>query len=190
MFSVSPKLLRKITGYFAVLLTLLLLQGCSTMQIDDYKNATPKLDLFNYFAGKTKAYGQFQDRSGMVLRRFEVDIVGTINEQGNTLTLEEDFIYNDGEKQRRVWVITRTADNQYVGTAGDVVGEAQGFVAGNALNWAYTLDLPYKDSSIHVQFDDWMYLHNDDVMLNRALVKKFGFRVGEVTLFFSKKLAG
>ena len=172
-----------------LLISTVLLQGCSSMKVEDYKGQTPKLDLFDYFAGKTKAYGQFQDRSGMVMRRFEVDIVGSINEQGNTLTLEEDFIYNDGEKQRRVWVINRTAEGQYVGKAADVIGEAKGLVAGNALNWSYTLDLPYKDSTIHVQFDDWMYLHSDDVMLNRAEVKKFGFRVGEVTLFFSKKLA-
>lgn len=175
--------------FIPIITAVLFLQGCSTMKIEDYKGQTPKLDLFDYFYGKTKAYGQFQDRSGMVLRRFEVDIVGTLNEAGDTLTLDEDFVYNDGEKQRRVWVIKRTSEGQYVGTAGDVIGEAQGKVAGNALNWAYTLDLPYKDSTIHVQFDDWMYLHNKDVMLNRAEVKKFGFRVGEVTLFFSKKLA-
>lgn len=150
---------------------------------------TPKLDLFEYFKGKTQAYGQFQDRSGKVLRRFEVDITGTIDESGNKLTLDERFVYNDGEKQTRVWVITRVGNDQYRGTAGDVVGEAQGIVAGNTLNWKYTLDLPYKNDSIHVQFDDWMYLHNKDVMLNRAKVTKFGFSVGEVTLFFSKKLS-
>ena len=179
----------QLNSMLILILSVLLLQGCSSMKIEDYKGQTPKLDLFDYFSGKTKAYGQFQDRSGMVIRRFEVDIVGTVNEAGNTLTLEEDFIYNDGEEQRRVWVIKRTEDGRYIGTAGDVIGEANGQIVGNALNWAYTLDLPYKDSSIHVQFDDWMYLHNDDVMLNRAEVKKFGFRVGEVTLFFSKKLA-
>jgi hypothetical protein len=37
-----------------------------------------------------------------------------------------------------------------------------------------------------VQFDDWMYLMDGRVMLNRAAMSKFGFRLGEVTLAFSK----
>jgi len=170
-------------------LALLLLQGCANMKIENYKDQTPQLDLFTYFEGKTQAYGQFQDRSGRILRRFEVAITGTVNESGDTLTLTELFIYNDGEKQTRVWVIKQISETQFIGTAEDVIGEASGEVAGNALNWKYTLDLPYQDGSIHVQFDDWMYLHNQDVMMNKAEVTKWGFKVGEVTLFFSKKLA-
>lgn len=160
------------------------------MQVDDYKNATPKLDLFEFFAGKTQAWGQFQDRSGKVLRRFVVDIDGKVDQASNTLTLNEDFIYNDGEEQTRVWRITKhektSVGTRYTGTAGDVIGKAQGMASGNALNWQYTLDLPYKDGTIHVKFDDWMYLHDDQTMLNHAEVSKFGFKVGEVTLFFRK----
>ncbi|MEA1989344.1 MAG: DUF3833 family protein, partial [Pseudomonadota bacterium] len=71
--------------------------------------------------------------------------------------------------------------------ADDVIGEAIGESAGNALNWRYTLDLPYKDSTIHVAFNDWMFLHSKDTMMNIASVTKWGFNVGEVTLFFNKK---
>lgn len=78
------------------------------------------------------------------------------------------------------------AENSYKGTAGDVVGPAYGKSAGAAFNWQYTLDLPYKNSSIHVKFDDWMFLQTDKVMLNKAKVTKWGFTVGEVTLFFTK----
>jgi hypothetical protein len=66
------------------------------------------------------------------------------------------------------------------------VGEALGIVEGNALNWQYTLRLPYKNDSIEVQFDDWMFLIDDRVMLNRAVMSKFGFRLGEVFISFSK----
>ena len=142
------------------------------------------MDLFSYFAGKTQAYGQFQDRSGAVKRRFSVDITGTVND--DVLTLDERFIYDDGEHEQRIWVIKRLDENLYSGTAGDVIGEAKGRSAGSVFTWRYTLDLPYKDSSIHVKFDDWMFLQPDGVMLNRAQVSKWGFTVGEVTLFFSK----
>ncbi|BCN94357.1 hypothetical protein THMIRHAM_21420 [Thiomicrorhabdus immobilis] len=161
-----------------------LISGCSSVKIQDYQNETPQLELFEYFKGKTFAQGQFQDRSGKVLRRFTVDINGTVD--GQQLTLDERFVYHDGEKQQRVWQITQTAEGHYTGKADDVVGEAIGESAGNALNWRYTLDLPYKDGSIHVQFNDWMFLQSDSSMINRASVTKWGFNVGEVTLFFSK----
>lgn len=173
---------------FVTFLSLVLL-GCSNMKIEDYEKSTPNFDLFSYFKGETKAYGQFQDRSGKVMRRFEVDIVGELDETNNTLVLNEYFVYDDGEKQTRIWTITKTAEGTYSGSAGDVIGKAKGVAKGYAFNWSYTLDLPYKDSTVEVKFDDWMYLHNEDVMLNRAEVTKWGFRVGEVTLFFSKKLA-
>lgn len=173
------------TKWAGLLVLILMLTGCSTMKVETYRGNTPELNLFAYFEGKTYAWGQFQDRSGKVLRRFKVDIDGQVS--GNELTLDERFVYDDGEQQQRIWHITQTGEGRYLGEADDVVGQAQGESAGNALNWRYTLDLPYKDSSIHVQFDDWMFLHTPSVMLNRAEVTKWGFKVGEVTLFFSKQ---
>ena len=173
-----------IRTFFLAVCALLVLAGCGSPQVQDYADTEPKLDLFSYFACKTQAYGQFQDRSGAVTRRFSVDITGTGND--DVLTLDERFVYDDGEHEQRIWVIKRLDENLYSGTAGDVIGEAQGRSAGSVFTWRYTLDLPYKDSSIHVKFDDWMFLQPDGVMLNRAQVSKWGFKVGEVTLFFSK----
>jgi len=170
---------------FSLLISSVFIAGCSNMKIEHYAHTEPKLDLFDYFSGKTYAWGQFQDRSGEVKRRFKVDISGTID--GNVLTLDEQFVYDDGETEQRIWRIERLGDNRYQGTAGDVIGTAFGESAGAVFNWSYTLDLPYKNSSIHVKFDDWMFLQTDGIMLNRAEVSKWGFKVGEVTLFFSKQ---
>lgn len=161
------------------------LLGCSSMKIEDYAGTEPSFDLFSYFEGKTYAWGQFQSRSGEVKRRFYVDITGTI--EGDTITLDEQFVYDDGETEQRIWVIQRIAPNTYRGTAGDVIGEAHGRTEGSVFHWTYTLDLPFRNSTIAVNFDDWMFLQSDEVMLNRATVSKFGFRVGEVTLFFNKQ---
>jgi hypothetical protein len=154
------------------------------MKIEHYADTQPTLQLFDYFAGHTEAWGQFQDRSGEVKRRFKVAITGTI--EGNTLTLDEQFVYDDGETQQRIWRIENLGNGRYQGRADDVIGIAEGQAAGAVFNWRYTLDLPYQDSTIHVQFDDWMFLQDNQVMLNRAEVTKWGFRVGEVTLFFRK----
>ena len=175
----------KFSKLLLVALSLIGLSSCSS-SLKIYESAEPKFDLFEYFQGSTKAWGIFQDFTGEVKRRFEVEITGTISDQGNTLTLDEQFIYDDGEKDQRVWVIKKSSDGKYIGTAGDVIGEANGAESGFALNWQYTLALPYKDDVINVKFDDWMYRLNRDVMVNRAKVKKFGFTVGEVTLFFQK----
>jgi len=67
------------------------------------------------------------------------------------------------------------------------VGEAIGVTAGNAFRWNYVLALPVGDKIYNVNFDDWMFLMDDEVMLNRAVMSKFGFKLGEVTLSFRKR---
>ncbi|MDX1353005.1 MAG: DUF3833 domain-containing protein [Thiomicrorhabdus sp.] len=182
------KRVRLVSKLCLLAVSLYLLSGCSSMSISEYENSQPKLNLFEFFSGKTYAWGQFQDRSGKVLRRFTVEITGTLNQQENPqLVLDERFVYDDGEHQQRIWKITQTAENHFIGLADDVIGEAVGRSAGNALNWRYVLDLPYQDSTIHVSFDDWMFLQTNKTMINRAKVSKWGFTVGEVTLFFSKQ---
>jgi hypothetical protein len=46
--------------------------------------------------------------------------------------------------------------------------------------------LPVDDKVYNVKFDDWMFLIDDEVMRNRAVMSKWGFRLGEVTLSFRK----
>ena len=127
----------------------------------------------------------FRSRSGKVVKRFHVLI--DARWQGDTGTLDERFTYSDGTTQRRVWTITRLGPGRYSGRADDVVGEATGEAAGNALRWRYVLALPVDGKVYNVDFDDWMFLMDDQVMLNRSLMSKWGFRLGEVTLSFHKR---
>lgn len=162
-----------------------LLTGCSSVQVEDYQKETPQLVLEDYLKGSLEAHGFFQDRSGLVVKRFKVEMKGTWNKDVGTL--EEDFQYSDGSKSRRVWTIKKQKDGKYIGTASDVIGEAVGESSGNAFRWKYTLDLPVGNSTYHVQFDDWMYLMNDEVMLNKSKMSKLGIYLGEVTLVFLRK---
>ncbi|WP_309682026.1 DUF3833 domain-containing protein [Polaromonas sp.] len=172
-----------------LLLAAALLAGCAGPQVADYAAEQPVLDLRQYFNGTVDAYGVFTDRSGQVVKRFTV--VMTCSWQGppgaETGTLDEAFSYSDGTQDRRVWTLKRTADGKYSGSAADVVGSAQGQEKGNAFRWGYTLKLPVDGRVINVDFDDWMYLMSDKVMLNKAAMSKFGFRLGEVTLSFVKR---
>ena len=174
----------QVAARWAIALALTTLAGCANQDLSQYRHEQPRLDLAQYFNGKVLAHGIFQDRSGQVVRRFTVDIEGKW--QGNQGVIDEHFTYSDGKKERRVWHMTRHDDGRYSGTADDVRDTAQGQTQGNALQWAYTLKLPVDGTVYEVQFDDWMYLVDERVMLNRATMRKFGIRLGEVTLSFQK----
>ncbi len=169
----------------ALVLMLFVLAGCGSVPVEKYRDERPVLDLRRYFDGTIDAWGMFQDRSGKVVKRFYVRI--DAKWEGNTGTLDEHFEYSDGTRSRRVWTITRLDEHRYRGTAADVVGEAKGEAYGNALRWQYVLNLDVDGKTYEVDFDDWMYLMDDRVMLNRSVMSKFGIYLGEVTLSFSKR---
>ena len=168
--------------FFFLMLNILF--GCSSMRPSDFKNSEPKLLLENYFLGETHAAGIFEDRFGNVRRQFSVLIKGTWD--GKTLTLDEKFEFSDGEKNQRIWYITKIGENLYTGEAADVIGIAKGEVAGNALNWKYDMNLKTKLGVFKVAFDDWMFLQHSGILLNRAEVNKFGINLGTVTIAFTK----
>ncbi len=176
--------LRRRISLGTLALSAALLLGCAAPLPSDYAAEKPTLQLRDYFNGPLRAHGLFTDRSGRVVKRFTVELVGRW--QGASGVLEEDFKYSDGTTQRRVWRLQDLGGGRYTGQADDVVGVAQGQAAGNALNWRYTMRLPVDGRDIEVQFDDWMYLVDERVMINKAVMSKFGVTLGEVTLSFTK----
>ncbi len=161
------------------------LSGCASHSIDDYAQDKPMLDLRSHFNGQVDAWGIFTDRQGKVVKRFTVDM--TCTWQGEQGVLDESFVYADGTQERRIWKLTHLGNGQYQGTAGDVVGMASGQTRGNAFRWGYTLALPVDGRVLHVSMDDWMYLMNDRVMLNKARMSKWGVHLGDVTLSFTRR---
>lgn len=159
--------------------------GCAGPSVNDYASEKPVLDLRQYFNGVVDAWGIFTDRSGKVIKRFTVVMHCQWN--GDQGVLDEDFVYSDGSKQKRIWRLQHLGNGRYSGQADDVIGVADGETRGNAFNWRYTLALPVGSQVWQVQFDDWMYLLDDKVMLNKAAMSKFGIFLGEVTLSFTRR---
>tara|TARA_X000000950_G_scaffold24758_1_gene26543 strand:- start:2003 stop:2635 length:633 start_codon:yes stop_codon:yes gene_type:complete len=187
----SPSLPRRIAGMaITALLALGLLAGlsaCARKDVATLADRQPPLDLAAFFAGDSIAYGIFEDRFGNLRRQFRVNMTGSVD--GDTLTLEEDFLYDDGERADRTWVIRRTGVDddgsiRYEGNAADVSGTASGRIAGNALNWEYDVVLEMSGRSVEVHFDDWIYRQDEDVAINRAFISKFGVEIGSVTIVF------
>ena len=66
-----------------------------------------------YFVQPLTAYGVFVDRFGTIRRQFEVEIQGTATDGG--FILDEAFIYDDGVRETRKWVIVKRSDGHYEG---------------------------------------------------------------------------
>ena len=161
------------------------LASCGTMNLNAFQDTEPKLVIEEFFAGDTRAWGVFEDRFGILRAQFTVDIRGTWNDP--TLVLEEDFVYASGREDRRVWTVTKRADGSYEGRADDVIGVATGGAEGNAFNWTYVMDLPLGDRSLRVRLNDWLWLQESGVLINRARVTKFGIELGQLSIFFLKE---
>ncbi len=178
-------MIQKISIRFLALISLIMLEGCMSINIDNYKDESPAFDFKEYFNGPLKAYGIVQGWRGNVVTRFDLDMVGSWD--GDKGKLEEDFRYYNGKTQRRVWHINRISDKEFTGTADDILTEATGAVNGNAVRWNYLMDLDVDGTTYRIKFDDWMWRMNDGVVINRSYMKKFGITVAEITIFIQKQ---
>ena len=171
---------------FIILSTLFLLLSCTgnKMKPEDFKDQKPRLIIEEYLSGNVKAWGILQNRSGKVTRQFSADLNG--NWDGKQLILDEKFNWSDGEVQNRQWQITKIDDHNYEGTAGDVVGTAKGYSYGPTFKFEYVLLVPVKGRELKITFDDWIFMQDERVAINRATMTKFGIKVAELTVMFVK----
>ena len=178
---------RKNLKVFLLLILTGLITSCinnQSMKPEDFKNQKPRLIIEEYLSGNVKAWGILQNRSGKVTRQFSADLDGKWD--GKQLILDEKFVWNDGEIQNRQWVIDKIDEHNYEGTAGDVVGKARGYSYGPAFKFEYVLLVPVKGKNIKITFDDWIFMQDERVAINRARMTKFGIKVAELTVMFVK----
>lgn len=183
---------RRLLSNFAILVCSLLalsfgITACARMDVSELASHKPTLVLEEFFVGQSVAYGIFEDRFGNLRRQFRVNLSG--ERHGNKLVLEEEFLYDDGERASRTWTIDRLGNNAngavtYRGRAADVSAAAHGVQIGNALNWQYDITLEMSGVVMDVHFDDWIYQQDEDIAINRAFVTKFGVEIGSVTIVF------
>ena len=166
-----------------ILVPVLIISSCGMKpSIEDSKLSDREFSLEEFFDGETKAYGQFQDILGNVSRRFTVDIKGVWD--GSNLILTEDFVYEDGSEEQRIWDLVKTGENAWVGSADGVIGTANGLTSGDMFYWTYTIDLPTPSGETRVSFKDYMWMLSDNRVLNKAYMSKWGIPVGEVIIIF------
>lgn len=176
--------MNKLQQFSLLIVSMIMLNACTSPAVDHYAATEPELDLKTFFDGRLLAHGMLQNRSGTMTRRF----VATIDAswEGETGTLVEEFRFDDGEIEYRTWVLTHHGDGHYSGTAGDVSGMAEGQTSGSVFHWQYRLEVPWREGSVTVNMDDWMYLIDENLLINRTKLTKFGFRLGELTIVIQK----
>ena len=166
--------------YGPLLLMVFALNACTTVSVDDYADSEPLFVPESFFSGSLTAYGVVKNYKGFASRSFAADI--TACWQDGVGTLDERFIFDDGEKQTRVWTLEKNLDGSYNATAGDVRGVGRARVAGNAMFLDYVLTIQLSDSRIDVAVDDRMYLVSEDVLINESTLTKLGLPVGGIVL--------
>lgn len=171
----------KISTIGVLLMSLL---SCGGDTILKYKNNNPKLDIKKYLNGNLEAVGILKNRSGEVTRYFSVKM--SANWSGNVGTLKEEFIFDDGEKQSRTWTFNFTDEENFTSKAEDVIGTGKGRQLGNTLMMKYVLRIPYNKSTIDLNMEDWIYMVDDKTLINTTIMRKFGFKVGELVVVFNK----
>jgi len=161
-----------------------LLSGCASPGIEEYKDNAPRVDVREYLNGKLVAFGSITDFRGKVTDRFTAQLEGSW--EGNKGTLKEDFTYDDGHKEQRIWSFTLTDDGRITGTAHDIIGEATGRQLGNAIFMEYVLERERNGSKMRFTMDDRLYLIDETYLINHTRIKKFGITVATLDIGFHK----
>jgi len=173
------------TRTLALFLSLLLLAGCSSLPPAHFAGAEPRFDPLQYFDGPTRSWGVMESRGGNPKSRFQTVMQG--RREGEVLVITQDFTFEDGRKQQRIWRIRRIDEHRYEATAPDVVGVAPGEAYGNTFHWEYTLAVSPHNPFTHVGMHHWMYLQADGTtMINRVIITKLGIVIAETTEHFHR----
>lgn len=163
-----------------LLMSGMFLSGCAVAP--DFSPPPPakKLILEEALVGRTLGDGVFVNSFTGGETKFSVIIDGAWD--GKVLTLVEDFTYSDGLQERKTWRLTRSVDGVYGGVREDVIGTADVRQDGNGVRLDYYVTLSTGLGDIDVRFQDLLYLNADGSIANKAVVSKFGLRVGRVDI--------
>lgn len=177
-------------GAFTVLALALLRPrylGFLAQKPEDYADSGPQIDLRKHLNGPILCEGVIYGPTGRVTSRFVADMEARW--EGNTGTMTEEFRYDSGATQSRLWTFTLGNDGSVRAEAPDVIGTAEGVQKGSGVRLKYRIKLP-EDSGGHVlDTTDWMYLMENGAIINRSQFRKFGIPVAEMVATMRPKEA-
>ncbi len=181
----AATILTAVTALGLLSLLSLLSFGCQSLRPESFAGAELRFEPDKFFEGPTRSWGVMEDRAGHPKSRFRTEMMG--RREGGGLVVTQDFTFEDGHRQQRVFRLRRIDDHRYEATANDVVGVSRGEAYGNVFHWEYTLALRPGNPLANVRFKLWMYLQADgETMINRVRITKLGVTVAETTEYFHR----
>lgn len=143
---------------------------------------TAPVTLISAFAGHRTGNGQFRVWLTGDARRFTAVLNGTVKgaEGSQTLTVTEDFVYDDGQKDRLTWVFVQTGPGLWSGKREDTVGAARVIEAQGQIRLTYTADFKSLSGTTRLGFADVIYAQPDGTIINDGIVSRAGFPVAGV----------
>lgn len=144
--------------------------------------AGPPITLVSTFRGRTTGRGHFRVWLTGDERRFSARLNGTVTGQvgARSLTLVEDFLYDDGQEDRLTWVFREQAPGRWTGRREDTVGEATVIEANGVIRLSYIADFRSPSGVNRLGFEDILYAQPDGTVVNDAVVSRAGLPVASV----------
>lgn len=166
-------LLRRFTAAFSA--------QSPTDYTEDYRILDMKKDLDGDMICEGVIFGPL----GRVTSTFVADF--HISWDGDSVQIDEHFVYGDSTTQDRVWMIKLGPDGTFTATAPDVPGIAKGRQSGGTISMRYPIKLPADVGGHTLQTVDWIYVTPNGTLINRSQFRKFGFKVAELAATIRKK---
>jgi hypothetical protein len=157
------------------------LAACAAAPAPPVETGGP-ITLVSAFEGRTTGRGHFRVWLTGDERRFAARLKGTVTgvEGARTLTVVEDFFYDDGQQDRLTWVFRETAPGRWTGKREDTVGEAVVIEENGQIRLTYTADFRSPSGVNRLGFEDILYSAPDGSIINDAVVTRAGIAVASV----------
>lgn len=184
-------LLALFSGMVLTLLLLLILRrwvGFAAQSPAEFAGKGPAFDPRQHLSGPIQCEGVIYGPLGRVASRFVADMHGTWD--GNMGLLREDFRYDSGLAQARLWTLHLGNDGGIRALAADVPGEGFGVVSGSAVMLRYKIRLEPSAGGHVLDVTDWMYLMENGTIMNRSQFFKWGIKVAELVATMRPKQEG
>ena len=181
------KAVRSLAALLALGLLAAGLSACARPPEASAPAGAPPLVLEDFFRGTTVGTGRFESRIGGVDRSFTVTTRGRWD--GRTLTLREDFVFDDGERDTVTWRFRKVGEGRFEGTREDVIGTADVRAENGTIRMSYDAVIGGNGTQggTRVRFEDVLYRTGPREVVNRAVVSRFGFPVGTVEVTFRRR---
>ncbi len=144
-------------------------------------------DPLDFFDGLVDASGMVVDLRGRIIRSFTGRFDGT--RSGDSISIREALVYNDGSREHRLWHITSCADGVWSARAEGLLGDPM--IRRDAQNpahsrWTYQMDIPVSGRALRFSLQDIMTLVAPDRMVALTPMKKFGFTLAHISSEYRK----